>query len=409
VSINRLLELHDLAKEECQRYPRKRHLASQLESHSGRHFIGIVGARGTGKTVLLRQFALEHEDAFYLSADTLDRDDDLWELIRKLSSNYGYRSFLLDEIHFLADPTALLKKVYDFLDARIVFSSSVALAMHASAHDLSRRVRLLDLHVFSFREYLAFAHDLSLSSLSLEQIADRQWTPDHLRTGRFFDDYLRGGVLPFSLEEPEPLGLLESIIEKVIARDLPAVARLIVDELELIRNLLRFIGRSGIDGINYSSLSRNLGITKYKAEQYVGYLVRASILHRVLPAGTNVLREPKILMAPPSRLLYQSYDDALGGLREDFFVEAIKQAGFQLQYLKSTRGAKTPDYLIEAAGKKLAVEVGGRSKGREQFKGVKVDGKLVFAHSTEPAGQRLPLFLLGFLPSTPVGYQPDTS
>ncbi len=32
-------------------------------------------------------------------------------------------------------------------------------------------------------------------------------------------------------------------------------------------------------------------------------------------------------MAPPSRLLYRDYEDAVGGLREDFFVEAMKQAG----------------------------------------------------------------------------------
>lgn len=397
MSIQRLLELHDLAKEAGRRYACKRHLWTQLEGEEGRHFIGIVGARGTGKTVLLRQYALEHEDAFYLSADTLEEDDDLWELMRKLSAHYGFCTFLLDEVHVLPEPTALLKRVYDFLDIRILFSSSVALAMHASAHDLSRRVRLLDLRSFSFQEYLAFARDLSLPSLPLREIADRKWTPEHLRCGRFFDDYLRGGMLPFSLEEPEPLVFLESIIDKVVTRDLPAVARLLVDELESIRRLLRFVGRSGIDGINYSSLSRNLGITKYKAEQYVSLLERAYVLHRVLPAGTNVLREPKVLMTPPSRLLYRSYDEALGGLREDFFVEALSQAGIQLQYLKSTRGAKTPDYLIEDAGESLAVEIGGRSKGRQQFKGVKVDRKLVFAHSPDPEGNLLPLFLLGFL------------
>ncbi len=102
-------------------------------------------------------------------------------------------------------------------------------------------------------------------------------------------------------------------------------------------------------------------------------------------------------MAPPCRLLYRDWDDALGGLREDFFVEAMSQAGIGLEYLKSTRGAKTPDYLIEHDGERLAVEVGGRGKGREQFKGVEVDRKLVFAHSAIPEGNRLPLFLLGFL------------
>jgi len=43
---------------------------------TGKHLTEIVGARGTGKTVLLRQYALEHDDAFYLSADTLDQGDD---------------------------------------------------------------------------------------------------------------------------------------------------------------------------------------------------------------------------------------------------------------------------------------------------------------------------------------------
>ena len=397
MSIDRLLQLHDLAKRECAEYPRKRFIYESLMRDEGRHFTGIVGARGTGKTVLLRQYALEHEDAIYLSADTLDPDEDAWGIIRKLHQHYGFRTFLLDEIHFLPDPTSLLKRLYDFLGVHVLFSSSVALAMRASAHDLSRRVRLLDLRVFSFREYLAFTQRLSLLPLTLEQIAAGQWEANHLRAGRFFDEYLRGGLLPFSLEEPEPLGFLENIIEKVITTDIPSVVRLMIDELDAIRRLLRFIGRSAVDGINYSSLSRNLGITKYKAEQYVSCLERAFILHQVFPAGTNVLREPKVLMAPPCRLLYRDYEDAVGGLREDFFAESMKQAGIRFQYLKSTRGAKTPDYAIEDAAGKLAVEIGGRGKGRAQFKGIKIDRKLLFAHSPAPERGRLPLFLLGYL------------
>jgi hypothetical protein len=397
VSIQKALELHDLAKEDANRFPRKRDLASRVKRDRGRHIVGLVGARGIGKTVLLRQFAVDLEDAFYLSADTLGSDADLWELIRSLSSNFGFRTFLIDEIHFLEDASALMKRIYDFLDVRVVFSSSVALAMRESAHDLSRRVRMLELRGFSFREYLSFAHDLDLPRLGLDEIADGRWTTEHLRAGRHFDAYLRGGILPFALEEPEPLVLLESMIDKVIARDIPAVARLMVDELETIRKLLRFVGRSAIDGISYSSLSRNLGITKYKAEQYVNLLERAFILQRVLPAGTNVLKEPKVVMTPPCRLLHRDWEDSIGGLREDFFVEAMTQAGIELEYLKSTRGAKTPDYLVEIDGEKVAAEVGGRGKGRQQFKGVEVDRKLVFAHSDIPEGGRIPLFLLGFL------------
>ena len=62
-----------------------------------------------------------------------------------------------------------------------------------------------------------------------------------------------------------------------------------------------------------------------------------------------------------------------------------------------TRGAKTPDYLIEDAPTKLVIEIGGPSKGRQQFKGVQIDRKIVFMHSPAPEKGRLPLFLLGYL------------
>ncbi|MGD8699587.1 MAG: hypothetical protein PVJ43_09875 [Gemmatimonadales bacterium] len=81
----------------------------------------------------------------------------------------------------------------------------------------------------------------------------------------------------------------------------------------------------------------------------------------------------------------------------DFFAEVMKQAGIRVQYLKSTRGAKTPDYLILDAPVKTAVEIGGRGKGRAQFKGVSIDRKLVFSHTDAPERHRLPLFLLGYL------------
>lgn len=397
-SIARILELHELAKKQCQRHLHKRFIYEKLERHEGRHFTGIVGPRGAGKTVLLRQYALAHPDACYLSADTLAPEDDLWEILGKLAEHYGFRTFLIDEVHFLDDATAFLKRLYDFRDVHVLFSSSVALAMRASAHDLSRRVRLLELHAFSFREYAAFKDGITLPLCSLEQLARREWTPDHLRTGRLFENYLlHGGLLPFALDEPDPLPFLATVVEKVIVRDIPRVARLTIDELSVIRRLLRFVGRAAVDGINYSSLSHNLGVTKYKAEQYVDCLEQAFILQRVYPKGTNVLREPKILMTPPCRLLYRDPEDAIGGLREDFFVDMLRQAGIEISYLKSTRGKKTPDYLVAGGPDKLVVEIGGPGKGRQQFKGIEIDRKLVFAHTDIPTTGTIPLFLVGYL------------
>jgi predicted AAA+ superfamily ATPase len=347
--------------------------------------------------VLLKQRAAEDNTAFYLSADVLEADDDLFEVVRGVAERYGFRRFLIDEIHFLDDAHGGLKRIYDFLDLDVCFTSSVALAMSASAHDLSRRVRLRKLDWFSFREWLAFALERELPPLSLKDLLDTNWTPEHLRSAVYFSRYLRGGLLPFALEEPEPLPLLENTVAKVIERDIPRLYRLPVGELALLRKLLRFVGRSGIDGISYSSISRNVGITKYKAEQYVAAFDSAFILQRLMPAGTNVLREPKILMVPPLRLLYREADEAVGGLREDFAALSLRQAGIPVQYLKGTRGQKTPDFLVECGGLSVALEIGGPGKGRRRFKGIEADRKLVVSEDPAPGFGRVPLHLLGFL------------
>lgn len=395
MNLQDIIELSELAKARSRAYPQKRTLYGELASLKSRHFTGVVGPRGVGKTVLLQQLAASMPDALYLSADTLAPDADGFNLIHRLAKQFKYRFFFLDEIHHLKEAAGMLKKVYDFLDVHVVFTSSVALAMEASRHDLSRRVRLFTLRTFSYREYLRLVKGLELPPLPLSEILHGRWLPEHLRAGAQFDEYLSGGNLPFALEEAEPLPLLANIRDKIIGRDVPSVLKLTVDELELLQRLLRFIGRSEVDGINYSSISRNLGITKYKANQYVDCMEQAFVLRQVFPAGTNVLREPKVLMMPPYRLLYRDLEDAVGGLREDFCVEALTQAGYDIAYLKSTRGAKIPDYIVSVGDMRVAVEIGGSGKGREQFKGVQADHKIVFAHQDAPEGGRLPLFLLG--------------
>lgn len=395
MNIQDVIELSELAKARSRDYPLRRNLYWELASQESRHFTGVVGPRGVGKTVLLQQLADAMPDALYLSADTLEPDADGFDLIRRLAEQFKYRFFFLDEIHHLKEAAGMLKKLYDFLDVRVVFTSSVALAMEASRFDLSRRVRLLTLRTFSYREYLRFVKGMELLPLSLPEILDGHWLPEHLRAGGQFDEYLRGGNLPFALEEAEPLPLLENIRDKIIGRDIPSVLQLTMDELNIFPRMLRFIGRSEVDGINYSSISRNLGITKYKANQYVSSMEQAFVLRQVFPAGTNVLREPKVLMMPPYRLLYRDLEDAIGGLREDFCVEALTQAGYDIAYLKSMRGTKTPDYFVHVGDMRVAVEIGGSGKGREQFKGVQADHKIVFAQQDAPEGGRLPLFLLG--------------
>ncbi len=395
INFKDILEYDRLAREDVKKYPKNRFLFSELETQAGRHFTGIVGPRGVGKTILLKQLAHKYNHSLYISLDTIQ--DDLFALAKKAKQDFKIQHLLLDEVHFHSNFDEGLKKIYDYLDLNVIFTSSVALALFESQYDLSRRVLLKKLYPFSFREYLFFKYNANFAQLSFNDILNKNIGREFFSYANSFYDYLQGGIFPFSIDEPLALELLKNIRTKVIRKDIPRVTDVAVSELETIEKVLAFIGSSGIDGINYSSISGNCGITKYKAEQYVRLLEKAFVLHQIFPKGSNVLKEPKILMSVPYRLLYTDFQRALGGLREDFFVEVMRSLNQEIYYLKSTRGKKTPDYLLTHKGKSIAVEIGGKGKGREQFKGFTPDKKIIAADADIMDDTRRPLFIFGFL------------
>lgn len=394
MDISQLLEYDRLAREDGRQYDKRRALYDDIDREAGPHFIGIVGPRGAGKTIILKQLALANEGSFYLSLDTMDGD--LFDLIKTLHETMRIRLFLLDEVHVYHRFEADLKKIYDLLGIKVIFTSSTALGMYESGYDLSRRVLLKTLYPFSLREYARFKYGQEFGALTLRDIVEKKVSPDVFRAGEHFSSYIQGGLMPFALREPQPLMLLENILKTVIHKDIPHIARLLTDEMEKIEQLIRFIGLSGVDGINYSSAARNVHITKYKAEQYITLLERAFILHQVFPVGSNVMKEPKVVMALPYRLLYKPLNEAIGGLREDFFVGALRALGKEVFYLKSMRGAKTPDYIVRDL-QDIVFEIGGKGKGRSQFKGMDVQIKIIFADGYDMTDVRRPLFLAGLI------------
>jgi len=396
MKIDNIIELHKQAIEKNKQYSKRRFIAEELLNDSGKHFVGLIGARGVGKSVLFKQIAALKEDAIYISVDSAEIEN-LYELIKTLTEFYKYKVFFLDEIHFYKEYEKALKTIYDFLDVKIFFTSSVSLSLYESIFDLSRRVKIFNIFPFSYREYLAIKENIFLEKLNFIDIKEKNWNIEHIREGNQFKNYISGGLMPFSLEEPDVLTMQRNILEKIIYRDIPLVAKLTTDELELIKKTLNFIGKSQIDGINYSSLSNNLKITKYKAEQYITLLEKAFVINVIFPEGTNVLREPKIVMNLPYRLLFKEYEDAIGELREDFFVECMKLSGNKINYLKTNKGKKTPDYLIDDNGNNYIIEVGGKGKGIKQFKGIEMDKSIIFADGKKLDGIKRPLFLAGFM------------
>jgi len=194
------------------------------------------------------------------------------------------------------------------------------------------------------------------------------------------------GALPACLDSPLP-SIIESTVDKVIQKDMLTVGKLAQEDMNSIRSALLFIARSGIDGCCYSSISRNIGVSKYRSQQYIRIMEAVSLLQVVLPYGANVLPEPKILLTPTLRqnLAHGSDEDRLkGALREEFFIHHVCGANLTVNYLKSMRGQKLPDNVLFLNDRKLFVEIGGAGKTSSQFKGMDTKEKLIL---TQPAAK----------------------
>ena len=396
-----LIRLDRIAKTDGRNYPLKRFLYVRLKQilTSTRQFVGITGLRGTGKTVLLRQLASELDQSFYINADILPAGTDLFSLIIRLTESYGTRYLMVDEIHAIQGWQGQLKKIYDFSDIKITFTSSSSLELSEIRHDLSGILTLLSLPLFSFREYLLFKEGAELPVISLEEIlANHQqfykkiypFEPD-------FREFFFLGALPACLKSPLP-SVVTSVVDKVVQLDLLTAAKLSQEDILNIRATLHFIARAGVDGCSYSTVSQNLGITKYKAQQYIALMQSTFLIKIILPYGASVMPEPKILLAPSLRInLAQGSDRNMftGSIREEFFIHHIAEAGYTVNYLKSARGEKLPAYIVFLGERRIIFEIGNGGKGASQFKGIVEKEKYMLNQPGSSSG--IPLILTGFL------------
>ena len=168
--------------------------------------IGILGARGVGKTTFLLQYLKDIDipisKKLYISADSIELSDiSLFELASDFY-NKGGKLLVIDEIHKYPNFNQHLKQIYDFLDLKVVFSGSSALRLEHAKTDLSRRAVLYRVNGLSFREFLELKTGVNLSSYTLQEILENHIEISYnvlnrLKPLEYFKEYLQFGFYPF--------------------------------------------------------------------------------------------------------------------------------------------------------------------------------------------------------------------
>ena len=377
------------------------------EIHWNSQLISIMGAKGVGKSTLIKQYLKQNYEpgdrsVLYCSADTVDFSTrTLVELAEEFAIQGG-ELLVIDEIHKYKSGTTdwsrEIKEIYElFPDLKMIVSGSSLLRLREGDADLSRRAIKYTMPGLSFREALRFYHGLSFSKWSLDDILAHphelwQMVSSKCKPVPLFKEYLEKGYYPFLLEgEGEYYTKIEQVINYIIETELPRICKVDIANVRKLQALVALICSEVPFELNANKIAAALEIGRDTVVEYLKYLGDAKVLNLLYSDKKKIgkLSKPdKVYLENPNILYALAPTKAdIGTLRETFAIGSLSES-HNVEY-----GKEKGDFRGDS---KYTFEIGGRSKDFSQIAGMK--DSYIFADDWDiPDGAKLPLWMLGFL------------
>ena len=377
------------------------------EIHWNAQLITVIGAKGVGKSTLIRQYLKQNykpgdRRVLYCSADTVDFSTrTLVELAEEFVIRGG-ELLAVDEIHKYkpgtTDWSREIKEIYElFPDLKLIVSGSSLLRLKEGDADLSRRAVKYTLPGLSFREALRFYHGLTFEKWPLEDILSHPYDLWHTVSKKckpvaLFKEYLEKGYYPFLLEgEGEYYTKIEQVVNYIIETELPQICKVDVANVRKLQALVAIICSETPFELNANRIAAALEIGRDTVVEYLKYLGDAKVLNLLYSDKKKIgkLSKPDKVYLENPNIIYAIAPAKveIGTLREVFAIGSLSEA-HTVEYGK-TQG----DFKVDG---KYTFEIGGRNKNFTQIAGVK--DSYIFADDWDmPDGAKLPLWMLGFL------------
>ena len=356
--------------------------------------LGILGQKGVGKSTLILQHIKRQgnvDKSLYIVADDIYFSaHTLLETARDFFARGG-KYLYIDEIHKYQNWSREIKNIYDSLPLlHVVYSGSSMLDLKQGGADLSRRVIEYHLPVWSFREYLNLRCGWQLKTATLDEVlkgkVDFPYGAE--RPLMYFDEYMKKGCYPFSLE-PEFETRLRQVVNTTVELDIPKYAQMTIAATQKLKKFMYYISKSVPVKINYSDMARDLALDREDLPKYLEYLEKAELVSvlRMKANGDAILRKmDKLYLHNPNMSYVLSGEKPNdGNSRETIFLCWTK-------HLYDTLESPVSDF--EIAGKTF--EVGGRKKGKKQIQDA-TEGYVVKDNIEYVFDNQVPLWMFGFL------------
>ena len=263
--------------------------------HWNAQIISIIGAKGVGKSTLIKQhlkqtFQPGDRSVLYCSADTVDFSTRTLVGLAEEFVIHGGELLVIDEIHKYkpgtSDWSREVKEIYElFPSLQLILSGSSLLKLKEGDADLSRRAIKYTMPGLSFREAMRFYHGLEFPKWSLEEILAHPYDLWQQVTAKckpivLFKEYLEKGYYPFLLEgEGEYYTKIEQMVNYIIETELPQICKVDVANVRKIQALVKLICEEVPFELNANKIAGALEIGRDTVVEYLKYLGDAKVLN----------------------------------------------------------------------------------------------------------------------------------
>ncbi len=277
----------------------KRHLFDALKAHLDAKEISlIVGPRQAGKTTLMN-FLKDYVQALDKQTITfnLDIEADRYffesqeSLLRKIALEWGKTGgfVFIDEIQRKENAGLFLKGLYDMnLPYKFIVSGSGSLELKEKIHEsLAGRKRVFELGTLNFVEFANHKTDYKY-----EQNLPEFFAVEKQKARGLLDEYMSFGGYPrIVLEDAvgEKRKLMAELYQSYLERDIAYL--LSVQKTERFTALTRLMASQIGQLTTFSEIANTLNINIATVNNYLWYMEKTFLLHKVTPYFRNIRKE----------------------------------------------------------------------------------------------------------------------
>lgn len=314
--------------------------------------------------------------------ELLKTPSDFLRFLREKGIKEGEKVYVfLDEVHYLEEPSNLLKIIHDHHPCiQLIVSGSSSFEIRKKFKDiLTGRKQVFQLHPLSFEEYLNFNRLEELKNnkknLTLYTILDRKFEQIssvlHNRFLEAFEEFaIFGGYPRVALTEnpDDKVLIIKEIYESYIQKDIKDFIR--VENVPKFNALVRFLSVQSGNLLNLHEVSKELGVERKTLENYLFIMEQTFVVKRIQPYFTNRQKEitkmSKLFFLDTGLRNYSIKDMRKIELRQDkgALIEntVYSEIEKQLHLLDEicfwrTQQKKEVDFILRCQGELIPIEI----------------------------------------------------